>query len=148
MRVILDTNIFISYLLASGRARTITDVVEGCFSDTTIEIISPRELLAELTEKVIEKKYLRTHILQEDLDELVDIITSIARIPSPLSSIPALFQDPDDDYLLAYGLVEEVDFIVTGDKALLTLGEFSGVKIVEPHSFHTFLVKRSRNEKS
>ena len=142
MKVILDANIFISYLLATGQPRTVTRVVDACLVTSSIELVIPRELLKEITENVQGKEYLRTHISQEALDELLAIITSVTTLPPPLDDIPSLSPDPDDDYLLAYGLIEEVDYIVTGDTALLALGEFDSVKIIQLRSFLDLLEEK------
>ena len=135
MKVILDTNIFISFLLAPGNARTITQVVDICVTKSSVTLIVPPELLAELSEKVLEKSYLKARILQADLDEFLEVIKSIAIIPPKLADMPLLSPDPDDDYLLAHGLLEEVDYIVAGDAALLALGQIDALNIVDATTF-------------
>ena len=135
MKVILDTNIFISFLLAPGNARTITQVVDICVTKSSVTLIIPPELLAELSEKVLEKSYLKARISQADLDELLEVIKSIAIIPPKLADMPLLSPDPDDDYLLAHGLLEEVDYIVAGDAALLALGQIDALNIVDATTF-------------
>lgn len=84
MKVILDANILISYLLAPGQSRTITQIVDICFITSSIELIAPRELLDEITENVQEKESLRTHILPEDLAELLNTLRIVATIPLSL----------------------------------------------------------------
>lgn len=63
------------------------------------------------------------------------------------TDIPIDFSDPDDDYLLAYALIEEVDYIVTGDAALLALQAFGGVTIVDPRRFLAVLENKNRSSK-
>ncbi|NJL26307.1 MAG: PIN domain-containing protein [Calothrix sp. SM1_5_4] len=46
-----------------------------------------------------------------------------------------IYSDPDDDKFLAAALSAKASYIVTGDKALLKLTEFSGAKIVQPSAF-------------
>ena len=135
MKVILDTNIFISFLLAPGNARTITQVVDICVTNPSVILIVPPELLAELSGKIYEKSYLKARISQADLDELLEVIKSIAIIPPKLADMPLLSPDPDDDYLLAHGLLEEVDYIVAGDTALLALGQIDALNIVDATTF-------------
>lgn len=135
MKVILDANIFISYLLAPRTTRTIPSIVEACFENPSIELVAPPELLEEIVENVRAKPYLRTHILQADLDELVEAIRMVATIPAPLADIPAVSPDPDDDYLLAYGLGESVNYLVTGDTAVLQLKEVDSLTIIDAPAF-------------
>lgn len=135
MRVVVDANVFISYLLAPHQPRTITQVVDTCFKDE-FTVVVPHELIQEIVENVEKSPYLQKNILQEDLDALLVIFNTSAEIPTPLEGeIAAYTQDPDDDYLIAYSLVHEVDYLVTGDPHLLVVGQIEGVKIVEPRRF-------------
>jgi uncharacterized protein len=139
MKVILDTNIYISYLLVNGKRRTITDIVEACLTDEDINLIVPQEMLEELSQTIQGKNYLRTHITQQDLAGLLEVLRITAIIPPLLEDIAPLSRDPDDDYLLAYGLIEEVDYLVTGDDDLLTLGEIDKLSIVGAPAFQQIL---------
>ena len=59
------------------------------------------------------------------LAELADVIE-----PPPLPQ--PVCRDPDDDKVLALALAAKVEFIVSGDKDLLSLSSFEGVRIVTP----------------
>ena len=48
-------------------------------------------------------------------------------------------RDPNDDHVLATALAVNAEAIVTGDKDLLTLGAFQGVRIVTARAFLTEL---------
>ena len=139
MKVILDTNIYISYLLVRGARRTITDIVETCLIDEAITLIVPQELLEELHSTIQGKPYLRARIPEEDLNDLLEALRAVAMIPARLEDVTPFSRDPDDDYLLAYGLVEEVDYLVTGDDDLLTLGAINTLNIVGAPAFHQLL---------
>lgn len=135
MRVILDTNIWISYLLAPHESRTITMVVERCLAEE-IELFVPQELIQEMMEKVSTSAYLRTHILSEDLDTLHMIWATATTMPAQLEAeIPAYGRDPEDDYLVAYGVMYDIDYLVTGDPDLLILEQVGNLKIIKPRTF-------------
>ncbi len=135
MRVILDTNIWISYLLSPHEPRTITMVVKHCLAEE-IELFIPQELIQEMMEKVSTSAYLRTHILPEDLDTLSTIWATVATTPARLEAeIPAYGRDREDDYLVAYGVMYDVDYLVTGDPDLLILEQVSNLRIVRPRTF-------------
>lgn len=48
-------------------------------------------------------------------------------------------RDPKDDYLIAYAVIGEADYLVTGDKDLLVLEQIAGVTIVTPARFADLL---------
>ena len=43
--------------------------------------------------------------------------------------------DPDDDYLIAYGLAYKVDFLITGDAMVRALNRVEQMTIVTPAEF-------------
>ena len=73
MMVLLDTNVFVSYLLVRHRRRKVVDVVESCLTDTDIELVTPQELIDAIIRVVVEKERLRTHILHETLAGLLTV---------------------------------------------------------------------------
>ncbi len=79
---------------------------------------------------------------------LLDILASVAEpIPKIREPIPAVTRDPKDDYLLAYALVGQADYLVTGDGDLLVFGTVGKLSIVSPQSFEQFLKKQSKHER-
>jgi uncharacterized protein len=56
-------------------------------------------------------------------------------LPPPLEEIAAYSRDPKDDYLVAYGVVNEADYLITGDLDLLVLGQVGDLQIVNPAQF-------------
>ena len=53
--------------------------------------------------------------------------------PAPLPA--PVCRDPDDDWVLATAVTGACRCIVTGDKDLLTVGGYDGVRILEPRAF-------------
>jgi hypothetical protein len=49
--------------------------------------------------------------------------------------------DPGDDFLLAMASAADADFLVTGDKALLSLGTIAATRIVTPRRFAALLAR-------
>ena len=135
MRVLLDSNILISYLLKPQADNPIVQVVRTAVA-REFELLLPKELLEEVGHVVRSKKHLIKRITAKDLEELVDILSlSAVEMPEIIGDIPALTRDPKDDYLLAHAVVGEADYLVTGDEDLLVLKEVEGVKIVKASQF-------------
>jgi putative PIN family toxin of toxin-antitoxin system len=135
MRVLLDTNILISYLLNRMAASPITRVVEaGILGEFTL--LLPEALLEEFSTKIPGKPYLAKRITPAEMKQFTNILLAHSEtIPKITETIPAVTRDPKDDYLLAYAVVGEADFLVSGDEDLFVLGQVQGVRICRPRDF-------------
>lgn len=135
MRVLLDTNILISYLLHRSPASPVTTLVEAAIlGDFTL--LLPESLLEELSARVSTKRYLTDRITPEEFRHLSALLLAQGElIPRFTEATPAVTRDPKDDYLLAYAIIGEADFLVTGDEDLLVLREVRGMKILRPREF-------------
>jgi len=142
MRVLCDTNILISYLLAPENTGTIATVVERAYAgDYTL--VLPAEVIGELRRKVAEKAWLAARIPPESAETFITALTAIAFIPEPITDpLPQIGRDRKDDYLLAYGTVAACDYLVTGDPDLLVLQQVGNLRIVSPLAFLTMLQRR------
>jgi putative PIN family toxin of toxin-antitoxin system len=136
MRVLIDTNVLISYLLLSGEGGAIRTLIRA-FSEGRFTVLLPEPLLQEFTAAVQGKPRLSSRISPLELEEFIETLSTYAekveRITNP---IPKITRDIKDDYLLAYALVGNADYLVTGDKDLLALqGLVTGLEIVTPAQF-------------
>ncbi len=139
MRVLLDTNLFISFLLFPKRDSPSSTIVRATILGKFV-LLLPEELLAEFATKVETKPYLAERIHPEEAEELARILSDVAEIiPKITEPIPAVTRDPKDDYLIAYALVGAADYLVTGDQDLLILEQVDSVKIVTPRAFAALL---------
>lgn len=142
MRVLLDANIFISYLLPtkdSEKQHTIHAIVDAGF-ESVYTIVFPKELLTEMRIKVKEKPYLTKYITQSDAEEFIELLKSVAELLPPMSeNIPTVTRDKKDDYLLAYAMVGECDYLVSGDRDLKVIKQVEQLKIVSPAEFYKII---------
>ena len=114
-----------------------TAAFEGTFT-----LLLPEALLTEFVNKVPQKPFLAERIHAEQLRQFAQLLNEIAeRIPVIKDDIPAVTRDPKDDYLLAYGMVGEADYLVTGDDDLLVLGQVGALTIIKPRDFVSVLKK-------
>ena len=133
MNAVIDTNVLISGLMTeSGPPRGILIAFEsGQFG-----WLASQEILDEYRRVVTYPKVRKYSRLSDDqVERLLDTLwVSTTRIP-PSPGFPAVAADPDDDKFLACTLAGEADVIVSGDKHLLTLGEYAGIPILSPAAF-------------
>ena len=122
MRVVFDTNIFVSALvLPGGRAEeALTRVMEG-----RDHLILSKQILDELL-GVLARKFGR------DREELARVAIWLGELaewvrPTQKSSVAA---DEADNRILECALGGKAEIIVTGDKGLLEIDEFEGTRII------------------
>ncbi len=135
MKVLIDTNIWLSYLLSTARPSAITTVVVASLTQDAIEVLVPQELITELAAKVATKRYFSTRIPRAMIDAFIEQLTALAEQPPPLEQIPPHPRGSKDGYLVAYGIVNEADYLITGDADLLVLGQVGALQIIRPSNF-------------
>ena len=122
MRVVFDTNIFISaFAIPGGMAdKAVSRVIEG--SDELV--ISPQIIKEVLS--VLSSKFGRE---REALSHVAVILSELGELVEPKQTVGVLRDDPDNRILecASHG---RADVIVTGDKQMLRLGEYNRVKIL------------------
>jgi uncharacterized protein len=143
MRVLLDTNVLVSYLLATSEDSPALRIVRAAAHGEFI-LLLPEDLADELTAVVSRKRYLHGHISAAHLRELGDLLGQICEVvPRITERVPAVTRDSKDDYLLACALLSQADYLVTGDDDLLCLGPIDPLLIVSPRDFLAVLAGRS-----
>src|SRR3989344_893282 len=126
LRVLLDTNILISAVVFGGKPDEVLSLaLEGKF----VVVISPI-LSVELLD-VVNKKF---PLSKNDFRLLERQLKSTFEIVNPTESIDIL-KDTADNRVLEAAIEGKCDYIVTGDKELLRLKVFEGVKIVTAERF-------------
>ena len=122
MKVVFDTNIFISaFVIPGGQAeKAILRIIEG----RDILLLS-KGILDELL-TVLSAKFSRD---KEEISRVAVILSEIAEWVGPSERIKVL-NDDADNRILECAISGNADIIVTGDKGLLRLAEYQKSKIV------------------
>lgn len=126
MKVFLDTNVLASALATRGLCAELFESVL-----TGHELLASRELLTELRRILTTK--LRIDV--ETADAFIALIEANARIPPTPADLPKGIPDPDDAPLIASALAGGAECFVTGDKALLELGDVADMPVLSPRRF-------------
>jgi putative PIN family toxin of toxin-antitoxin system len=140
IRVILDVNVLLSYLLTSDVGRTVTLVVRSCLTGM-VELILPDTLFDELARTLTTKPYFQQRVTSSEAEVFIQQLRAFRTVGVDPLSHTSFSRDPNDDYLIVYGLVNDVDFLVTGDNDLLVLKRIGNLQIVTPAGFLTHFTK-------
>ena len=122
MKVVFDTNVFVAALtLPGGRGdQAMRKIVEG---EDSLALSKP--ILDELL-SVLARKFARD---REELARVAVFLSNLGEIVEPVESLTVLADEPDNR-ILECALAANARLIVTGDRAMLALGEYRGVRIV------------------
>jgi len=131
VRAVLDTNVLVAFLLTRGH--TISAILDGWERGDFDLLISPA-LIAEVS-RTLEKPKLRQRIRPEAAAALLEALEEDAILTPGDLELHGVTPDPDDDAVVSCAIEGDADYIVSGDAHLLGLGEYEGVRIVEPIEF-------------
>lgn len=122
MKAVFDTNIFISALVIPGsRAeQAMLRIIEGK-DHVVISKAIIKELLTTLSQKFSRDR--------EELAHVAVYLTEIGTTVYPKQKVSVLEDEPDNR-ILECALAGQADIVVTGDRAMLALAEYKGVKII------------------
>lgn len=128
IRVIFDTNVWISFLIGKRLSK-----IKKYISDGSITIITTKQLLTEI-KTVTSRKKLKKYFPKKSVNELIELLEIIAE---EIEITPTHFinRDPKDNFLLDLIDRSQADFLVTGDKDLLAHHSFKTAKILTPAEF-------------
>lgn len=132
MKVVIDTNIWVSYLLGS----LLQDLDEEILSKK-IKVVVSEEMLKELSEVSSRPKFKKIFTTKR-LKELFSLLDNYAIVVSPSQKVDAC-RDKKDNFLLEVALEGEADYLITGDEDLLVLNSFHEIKIISPKDFEEIL---------
>ncbi len=131
LKAVVDTNVFVSALLGS---RTNISLYEAFRRRRFTLILSP-ELLAEMIEVLNRPEF---RIPSYRIVQLVELIGHQAEIVTPTVRISDC-RDPKDNMVLECASAGGADYIVTGDKDLLSMNPYRGISIVTVSEFSAAL---------
>ena len=122
MKVVFDTNVFVSALtLPDGRGdQALRKIAEGEDS-----LALSKQILDELL-SVLARKFARN---REELARVAVFLSNLGEVVEPAESLTVLADEPDNR-IVECALAANAQLIVTGDRAMLALGEYQGIRII------------------
>jgi putative PIN family toxin of toxin-antitoxin system len=136
MRVVFDSNVLLAALLfPEGRAAA---AVENILDGRDDLVLSPpilREVLSVLARKFARDK--------EELSRVAVVLGEMGKIVEPSRRL-TVFRDEPDNRILECAVEGKADVIVTGDKAMLSIGEYGSIRLI---TLAEYLDRRGRKAK-
>ena len=126
MRVILDTNVFVSGIFWEGNF--CSQIIDK-WKNKKFELVSTMDILEEFVETL---KNFKIQMPDKMIEEWKNLIIENSVIIKQKIKLNAIKDDPNDNKFLEAGISGNADLIISQDKHLLKLKEYQGIKIVSP----------------
>lgn len=123
IKVILDTNLLISFLISKKR-----NFLQPLFIHKEIQLIISEELLAEFME-VIKRPKFRNYFSEEQAIVLLNLLEERALFVETINLGVDDCRDSKDNFLLSLAKQSNAYFLITGDKDLLELDPYQSTRI-------------------
>ena len=134
IKIIIDTNLWISFLIGMKSAAVIRDLL----TNETIEIVMTDILESEIMAVASRPKFSR-YFAPESCPRLMSFSQDY-----PLTNIPQRCRDPKDDYLLELANVSQANFLITGDQDLTGIKTIGKCQILTLAEYCMKVAKRSQ----
>jgi hypothetical protein len=135
IKVIFDTNIWISYLIGY-QLGGLTELL----SSQKIELVLSEQFKNELREVTGRKKF-QKYFSKEKVNELLKLMAFIGT-EYEVDNYPNICRDPKDNFLLGLIRTSKANYLVTGDQDLLEMNPFEGTEIIEPNKLFEKIVDK------
>lgn len=129
-KIVIDTNTLVSALgWRLGKPRTVFD---KCVAGK-LRLLQSRALIEEFDEVINRPKF--AFIPKNLKIEFIEILLEISEIIEPDIVLNIIVEDDPDNRILECAVCGNVQYIVSGDGHLLTLGSYGKIKILNAHDF-------------
>lgn len=127
MRVVLDTNVFVSGIHWTGAS----EKVLRAWINKDFELVSSLPIIEELVRILLNFK---VPLELDDISWWESLILEKSVIVVPTERVDVV-TDPDDNKFVEAALEGKTQYIVSQDKHLLVLKEYRGIKVLHPDDF-------------
>lgn len=133
MKAVLDANVLLAGVFTHGVCECILDI---CWENApAIAVVCSKHILNEFAEHA-ESKF---GVPAEEAAEAVERLRHRVEVAEPSQVEPDACRDIDDLPILGTATAGKVDYLVTGDRDLLSLNSFHGIPVVSPREFYDLI---------
>lgn len=123
-RIIIDTNLWISFLINKDLKKLDEKIRKG-----KVRLVFSVELIDEFL-TVADRPKFRKFFNKADLEGLIELVDTYGEIV-PVTSKVNICRDIKDNFILALSKDANADYLLTGDSDLLDLLEFGRTRIIK-----------------
>jgi len=135
---VLDTNALASAVIGEAVFESTPGELFRRWRNGRYELFLSEHILAEFV-RTMTKPYYRARLTPAQIDRAVEAFRNRGHVVAISVAVSGVATHPADDLVLATAVSAGVPFLVSGDRGLLGVGLYQGVKIVSPTSFRELL---------
>lgn len=133
MKIILDCNIWISFLIGHR-----VNLVRQILTDVRFDVYVCSQLMDEI-KNVAQREKIRKYVSENDVEELCRIIFAFCK-PVAIDGYANVFvRDPKDLYLLSLAESIDADYIVSGDYDILDIKSYNKTSMITLSEFREMM---------
>ena len=141
IRAVLDTNVVVSALIAKRPSPPLA--IYQAFIHQHFLLVTSAGILEEAEEVLNREHLVKVHgWTPRQVSRQINTIATMAMVVPDIPLPEPICQDPDDDEFIACAIAGQADYLVSGDKHLLTLKQHEGIQIITPQEFVTARLER------
>jgi len=127
-RIVLDTNLWISFLISRNLSKLDPIIEKG-----KITLLFSKESFEEFV-NVVERPKFKRFFTKKDIEQIVSLFDLFGELVIVKSDVK-ICRDQKDNFLLNLSIDGKADFLVTGDNDLLVLKKINTTKILKMTEF-------------
>jgi putative PIN family toxin of toxin-antitoxin system len=128
VKIVLDTNVFISGVFFSGPP----SIILQAWRDSKIQIILSEEILEEY-QRVAEE--LSSKFPAVDIDRIIELLTIYGEVFETKGISVSVCEDPNDNKFIECAIASNSKLIVSGDRHLLNITGYQDISVLKPRDF-------------
>jgi len=132
LKAVLDVNVWVSALLWGGKPAEIIKASE----QGKVRLFASEEIVREISE-VLKYPKLKKVYEAEDMchEELIEAVLKVVSFVNVAQRVKVVLEHPADDKFLECALEAKADYVVSGDKHLLKVGNYKKINVVTVNGF-------------
>jgi uncharacterized protein len=128
MKIVLDTNVFISGIFFGGPPSQI------------LKSWRQSKLIIVLTQQILEEYQRVGEVLSEkypsiNIEPIIELFTIFGEFIETKGIIETICEDPDDNKFIECAIASQSKLIISGDKHLLTISGYKDIEVLKPRQF-------------
>lgn len=129
MKILFDTNVLISAFMAFKKGSICYDIIDLASEDHALYYTA---FIIDEFKRVFKEGF---HYPDSIINEFIAFITKFFTKGDTADSAENICRDPKDNQVLADAATNDIDVIITGDKDLLVIKSYQGIKIITPRDY-------------